>query len=309
MVLVFVISLSFVFLGFFGSGDSDGDGIRNDNEIEGYDITIYYADGTNASVHVTSDPNKADTDGDNLSDFEELLKLTNPRAIDTDDDGLTDYEEIAIYSTKPTYQDQDGDGLKDGIEIKGWNVTLRGATTHVTSSVSKKDTDNDFFNDFEEYNSGVNSTNPLKKDTDGDGTWDGVDIDPLWDIKVTVDLINFTLLKSGAKPYFYIYVYGISYIQTPIVPTAYNISTPLGNNYDLIDADISENTGGKTFMVKISAFDSNQQTGGADSILKIYNSEGSWQTDYNIADYPDEHEYSISGDDGILNFKVKIIRE
>ena len=304
-LLVGILILSIVFSGCIGSGDSDKDGLSDDEEGNEYTLIVYYADGKNASIICTSDPNKADTDGDGLNDFEELINSTNPRAVDTDDDGLPDYEEVVIYGTNPLHQDEDLDGLIDGIEINGWNVTVRGITTHVTSDVSKPDTDNDFLSDLKEYE---NRTNPLITDTDEDGVLDGVDLDPLWNIKVTVDLINFTLLKNGAKPYFYIYVYGND-TWTPFVSASYNVLVSLDDNYDFIGADISDNTGGKTFKVTISARDNNSQTNGADNSLKIYNSEGSWQTDYNIVDYPDEHEYSISGDDGILNFNVKIIRE
>lgn len=40
------------------------------------------------------------------------------KAKDTDGDGLSDYDELNIYRTSPYLADTDGDGLKDGDEIK-----------------------------------------------------------------------------------------------------------------------------------------------------------------------------------------------
>jgi len=41
------------------------------------------------------------------------------KAKDTDGDTLSDYDELNIYNTSPYLEDTDGDGLKDGEEIKG----------------------------------------------------------------------------------------------------------------------------------------------------------------------------------------------
>jgi len=40
------------------------------------------------------------------------------KAKDTDGDGLSDYDELYIYGTSPYLEDTDGDGFKDGEEIK-----------------------------------------------------------------------------------------------------------------------------------------------------------------------------------------------
>ncbi len=58
---------------------------------------------------------KADTDGDGLTDYEELLKFgTNPRVADSDHDGLLDGEEVKTYGTDPLNPDSDGNGIMDG---------------------------------------------------------------------------------------------------------------------------------------------------------------------------------------------------
>lgn len=59
-----------------------------------------------------------DSDGDGLSNAEELALGTNPLLQDTDEDGLSDYEEVNRTGTDPLRADTDADGLPDGDEIK-----------------------------------------------------------------------------------------------------------------------------------------------------------------------------------------------
>ncbi|WP_455234574.1 S8 family serine peptidase [Thiogranum longum] len=81
--------------------DSDGDGLTNVEEI---------ALGTDAL--------DADSDDDDLSDFDEdRLHGTDPRDADSDDDGLDDAEEVTVYYTDPLTPDSDGDGLSDFDEV------------------------------------------------------------------------------------------------------------------------------------------------------------------------------------------------
>jgi len=58
-----------------------------------------------------------DTDGDGLTDQEELLLGTDPKNPDTDGDGLTDGEEVKVYKTDPLNPDTDYDALTDGDEV------------------------------------------------------------------------------------------------------------------------------------------------------------------------------------------------
>jgi Bacterial TSP3 repeat len=83
--------------------DSDGDGLSDEDEIV-----------------IGSDPNNPDTDGDGLSDYEEASGAFNsdPTLADTDSDGLSDGEE-ADLGTDAGARDTDGDGLDDGDEVIG----------------------------------------------------------------------------------------------------------------------------------------------------------------------------------------------
>lgn len=76
--------------------------------------TIRYVIGTG------TDPCAVDTDGDGLSDFEEVRnRYTNPLSTDTDGDGLSNFAEYGM-GTDPSEPDTDDDGLSDWEEIGWW---------------------------------------------------------------------------------------------------------------------------------------------------------------------------------------------
>ena len=103
-----------------GTGDFDGDGLTDLDEYE----------------ETKTDPTKADTDGDGLSDGVETNTGsfvsatntgTNPKNADTDGDGLADSVETNTgelvdeesTGTDPNNADSDGDGYSDGYEVAG----------------------------------------------------------------------------------------------------------------------------------------------------------------------------------------------
>lgn len=128
------------------------------------------SDGQEVNTYLTN-PLKVDTDGDGLSDANEVFRYTtNPLTVDTDDDGLTDGGEITQYHTDPLKSDTDGDALSDSNEV-----------LNTLSNPLAVDTDRDSLADGEEvirYR-----TDPLKFDTDAGSVGDGVEIargsDPL----------------------------------------------------------------------------------------------------------------------------------
>ena len=100
-----------------------------------------------------------DSDGDGLTDEEELKLGTDPKNPDTDGDGLTDGEEVKVYKTDPLNPDTDYDALKDGEEVYKYK------------------------------------TDPLNRDTDSGGVADGHEVieDSTNPLDPSDDLLLFTL--------------------------------------------------------------------------------------------------------------------
>jgi len=114
-----------------------------------------------------TDPLKWDTDGDGLSDWDEIfVHGTDPLKWDTDGDGLSDFDEIFIHGTDPLNWDTDGDRLPDG-----WEVLY--GTDPLDPFDADADPDNDGLTNFDEYRHG---TDPFNPDTDGDGVLDGDEV-------------------------------------------------------------------------------------------------------------------------------------
>ena len=122
--------------------DTDGDGLSDNEEQRGWQVTVIAADGTTTTRTVTSDIRLADTDGDGLSDAQEFNLHFDPRSRDTDGDqlndfaefneifsnglsqdtdgdGIDDFAEFTFFKTSPVFADSDGDQIGDGDEING----------------------------------------------------------------------------------------------------------------------------------------------------------------------------------------------
>ena len=187
--------------GFGGSGAVAGVQVRRIATVDGlYNLAWDFAErgpipsGTTVEYRLGhgTDPQAADTDGDGLSDGDEVaLHRTDPLKADSDGDGLADMHELGL-GTDPMSPDTDGDGLLDGWEaahgldplvpsgddgadadIDGDGLTniqeqRRGADPH------DADTDGDGLSDGQEVN--VHGTSPTVADTDGDGLNDGEEV-------------------------------------------------------------------------------------------------------------------------------------
>lgn len=146
-----------------------------------------------------TDPKLEDTDGDGLTDSQEVTGSrnehyptqafipgfggsTNPTDRDTDHEGLTDFEEVSgratvggqvrVFSpTNPNLADTDGDGLTDAEEVRGERVSPAGL--HIPFSGGKgtdptlDDTDHDGVSDFDEVRHGTNPNDPDSKPITG----------------------------------------------------------------------------------------------------------------------------------------------
>ena len=107
--------------------DTDGDLLVDELEKQyGTDINEQDTDGDTVSDYIEvvvlgTDPLKKDgyldTDGDGLTNAEEIGLGTNPGDADTDADMLSDAEELDL-GTDPCNYDTDGDGVSDGKEVE-----------------------------------------------------------------------------------------------------------------------------------------------------------------------------------------------
>jgi hypothetical protein len=80
--------------------DDDQDGLLNGEELE-----------------IETEPDRKDTDGDGLSDYDEVKTYsTNPLNIDTDGDTLTDGAEVTNPCLSPITNDTDIDGVQDHLD-------------------------------------------------------------------------------------------------------------------------------------------------------------------------------------------------
>ncbi|MHA1933991.1 MAG: hypothetical protein ACW97A_01800 [Candidatus Thorarchaeota archaeon] len=168
--------------------DTDGDLLHDGDEIhiygtnplsidtDGDELTDTY------ELTINTNATNPDTDGDGLRDNVEVLELgTN----DTDGDRLTDYEEVMIWVTNATLDDSDGDLLDDYIEVvelgsNPWNNDtdsdgLADGAEYYTygTNVTLADSDGDTLSDYDELM--LFGTNPLNADTDSDFWLDDTD--------------------------------------------------------------------------------------------------------------------------------------
>lgn len=161
--------------------DSDGDGVPDDIEI---------ANSTSALT--------ANTDGDGLSDFDEIyLYKTNPTVNDTDGDGLLDSDEPGI-GTDPNNPDTDGDQIPDGWE---YDNQPYGATNPLVAD-SDIDYDNDKLTNYEEYCLNTYPDDPsvpqiVYVDNDGVQGGTGTQADPYHSLQYALDSTYFTDINTG----------------------------------------------------------------------------------------------------------------
>lgn len=114
----------------FGA-DFDDDGLSDLDEFQ-------LSTGELGGPFPAIDPTSPDTDGDGITDGEEVFPTlgfrppTDPTKVDTDGDGLSDLAETNTFEfasaddtgTDPTQPDSDGDGFADGSEIEGGSDPL-----------------------------------------------------------------------------------------------------------------------------------------------------------------------------------------
>ncbi len=201
--------------------DSDGDGISDSDEIGDLMDSPLDSD-TDGTIDALDTNDNLDKDGDGLSDTLEAQLNTDPTKSDTDGDGINDAKEVGENTKQPL--DSDFDGIIDALDTVNDNDSDNDGLTDaqeekLASNPQEVDSDNDGINDNEEIGNNINDpldtdedgilnlidtdddndgldtsyeikigTNPLDKDTDGDGLSDKDELGQ--DIEVLIDTDN-----------------------------------------------------------------------------------------------------------------------
>ncbi len=84
-------------------------------------------------------PIGTDDDRDELNTWEEKYYKTDPQNSDSDGDGLTDGQEVIYLHTDPLLRDTDGDGIIDGIEDRNRNGRVDSGETDPLNPDSDRD--------------------------------------------------------------------------------------------------------------------------------------------------------------------------
>lgn len=120
------------------------------------------------------DLDMSDADGDKLPAYYEGLFGTDPDKADTDEDGLSDYDELLTYFSDPLKADTDGNGKPDAEEdYDSDGLTLK-QELELGTDPFNADSDDDGISDGDEISAG---TDPLKDDSDEDGLKDGAEVE------------------------------------------------------------------------------------------------------------------------------------
>lgn len=154
-----------VSVGFKGKDGSKSDVPKN-YELKSYELK--------SRQEYMGDSFEMDTDEDGLPDGVETKLGLDYRKADTDGDGLTDYQELYMTMTDPLLTDTDDNGTSDADEdLDGDGLTNKREIDAGTDPACE-DTDGDNLTDFDEISR--YKSDPLAADTDGDGLDDYDDV-------------------------------------------------------------------------------------------------------------------------------------
>lgn len=201
--------------------DTDGDGIPDFTEF---------------AWRPPLDASEPDTDGDGLTDCQEAVHTSRLVCEDPDFEGGWD----GGYGTDPTRADSDrgpsryvrglpfddptgtlasegvtwGDGIPDGMEVNGFNITVLGDQVRfVRTDPLEVDTDGDGLEDGEEVY--LFGSDPTVPDTDGDGCRDGFDLFPERHDAQRILVEKFLRNASGSHDVSFSFLVGDELVRLP----------------------------------------------------------------------------------------------
>lgn len=222
--------------------DTDGDGLSDEDEINKYD----------------TDPNSVDTDRDGLDDYEEVNRYsTDPNLVDTDEDGLSDNSEIVTYNTNPLSGDTDGDGLDDYEEVRKYDTSPLRTDTSGDRIIDSYAVEKEYLNPRR-----YNITVEVDTDTETDFPDDLTQVQETFDqapvtSEAGVDGINLTFIKDEKgiappeKPYDFIDKSHFNRRGTGVFHMYYTSEIPgqkvSGYTYESEDMMVIRNTGNEWY--------------------------------------------------------------
>ena len=194
-----------------------------------------------------------DMDGDGIPNEMEAIYGTCPMSPDTDGDGLSDYEEIYIYGTDPLDWDTSGNGLWDWFEVLWgtdpvtgeWMTGTRPDGTQFTVDPTAWDSSGNGYSDYEQIMMG----NPpwayevQNYDTDGDGlpSWYETGDLPGW----YVDLLP-AHTRQLHEDHGWVGTFTLPNNPDSASTEAHNGFRPLRANMGILDGDKSSDNDGRT---------------------------------------------------------------
>jgi len=308
-ILVLIASMLFLLPTFSGcvvKEDSDKDGLPDNIEKEGWNVTVFYPGSANSTTyHVYSDIHKKDGDGDGLTDYEEFSRqdgTTDPTKKDTDSDGLTDYEEVMIFHTNPLnwHDDIDGDNFP------GWKGDYQEIEYYQKHGIDNKTIRKYLQN----------------RDVDNDSIPDGYDKDPLRNLKIRINItgLRITSMLDGPNDDILEILINVSSeidwhsFSIPSVIVGENESLNLSCMLDLDDRGMPGQLV-NSMAITVVDLDEGMEKKPFDKdgmpnmdIVRIYRVAnqytGSYVTnDFNIS--KDCHNYHIKGPDGEMWFEIE----
>ena len=152
-----------------------GDEIDHKNEEASTILETNELKKNSESIVAEEDFIEEDKDNDGLLNWLEDYLGTSDNNVDSDGDGLSDYEEVYVLHTDPTLKDSDNNGINDGDEdFDKDGITNLEEYSYGTNPM-KMDSDGDELSDYDEiFTYKTLANNP---DSDEDGALDGWEVE------------------------------------------------------------------------------------------------------------------------------------
>jgi len=251
---------------------------------------------------------KENFDGDRLATSTELDRGTDPTVNDTDGDDVSDGDEVLLLQTDPTDSDTDGDGTPDGAADNDGDGLSNAVELRRESDPNVADSDGDRLADPDEFEAGTNvwdpdtdgdgvtdgaerngapATDPLSRDSDGDGTTDGEETLTRRDSSPSGAAVLEVTAEAGDSPDM-----GVHPENRRIFERSETLSTASASGYFEVSYD---GTAVESARVTIS-YDPAEVPDGDEEDLEVYRYNESYQTFLRVDSSVDTQANTVTAD-------------